>query len=129
MAMTQEHKDALARGRREARAIKSYLEALGSRRPGRPVTPDSLRQRIERLDMKIGAEKDPLRRVDLVQQKLDAAEALRRVAASADLDALEAGFVEYAQSYSDRKGITYAAWREAGVPASVLRKAGIGRGD
>ena len=129
MAMTQEHKDALARGRREARAIKSYLEALGSRRPGRPVTPDSLRQRIERLDMKIDAEKDPLRRVDLVQQKLDAAEALRRVAASADLDALEAGFVEHAQSYSDRKGITYAAWREAGVPASVLRKAGIGRGD
>jgi hypothetical protein len=128
MAMTQEHKDALAQGRREARAIKSYLEALGSRRPGRPVTPDSLRQRIERLDAKIETEKDPLRRVDLVQQRLDAAEALKRVSASADLDALEAGFIEYAESYSERKGITYAAWREAGVPASVLRKAGIGRG-
>ena len=129
MAMTQEHKDALAQGRREARAIKSYLEALGSRRPGRPVTPDSLRQRIERLDNKIAAEKDPLRRVDLVQQRLDAADVLKRVAASADLDALEAGFVDHASSYSDRKGITYAAWREAGVPASVLRKAGIGRSD
>ncbi len=128
MAMTQEHKDALAQGRREARAIKSYLEALGSRRPGRPVTPDSLRQRIERLDAKIEAEKDPLRRVDLVQQRLDAAEALKRVSASADLDALEAGFVEHAKSYSDRKGITYAAWREAGVPAAVLRQSGIGRG-
>ena len=128
MAMTQEHKDALAQGRREARAIKSYLEALGSRRPGRPVTPDSLRQRIERLDAKIATEKDPLRRVDLVQQRLDAADALKRVSASADLDALEAGFIEYADSYSERKGITYAAWREAGVPASVLRKAGIGRG-
>ncbi|HSF85838.1 MAG TPA: hypothetical protein VLG28_09320 [Acidimicrobiia bacterium] len=128
MAMTQEHKDALAQGRREARAIKSYLEALGSRRPGRPVTPDSLRQRIERLDTKIATEKDPLRRVDLVQQRLDAADAQKRVSASADLDALEAGFIEYAESYSERKGITYAAWREAGVPASVLRKAGIGRG-
>ena len=129
MTMTQEHKDALARGRREARAIKSYLEALGNRRPGRPVTPDSLRQRIERLEAKIDAETDPLRRVDLVQQRLDASEALKRVAASADLGALEEGFVEYASAYSERKGITYAAWREAGVPASVLRKAGIGRGD
>lgn len=129
MAMTQEHKDALARGRREARAIKSYLEALGSRRPGRPVTPESLRQRIERLESKIDAEKDPLRRVDLVQQRLDASEALKRVAASADLDELEKGFIEHAKGYSERKGITYAAWREAGVPAAVLRKASIGRGD
>jgi len=128
MTMTQEHKDALARGRREARAIKSYLEALGSRRPGRPVTPDSLRQRIERLETKIDAEADPLRRVDLVQQRLDAAESLKRVSASADLAALEGGFIEHARGYSERKGITHAAWREAGVPASVLRKAGVARG-
>lgn len=128
MSMTQEHKDALARGRREARAIKAYLEGLSSRRPGRPVTPESLAQRIERLEARIEAEKDPLKRVDLVQARLDAVEALQRVAAAADMSALEAGFVEHARSYSSRKGITYAAWREAGVPAAILRKAGIGRG-
>ncbi len=128
MAMTKEHKDALAQGRREAKAIKAYLEAIGSRRPGRPVTPDSLKQRIKRLEARIEAESDPLKRVDLVQQRLDAKDALRRLAASADMTALEEGFVAHAQSYSARKGISYQAWREAGVPAAVLRTAGIGRG-
>jgi hypothetical protein len=35
--------------------------------------------------------------------------------------------VEYAASYGARKGITYAAWREVGVPVSVLKAAGISR--
>jgi hypothetical protein len=129
MAMTQEHKDALARGRREARAIKAYLEALSSRRPGRPVTPESLTQRIERLEARIETETDPLKRVDLVQARIDATEALKRVAVAADMSALEAGFVEHAKGYSARKGISYNAWREAGVPAAVLRQAGIARSD
>ena len=30
--------------------------------------------------------------------------------------------------YAQRKGISYAAWRELGVPADVLKKAGISRG-
>ncbi len=127
MPMSKEHKDALARGRREARAIKAYLEALGNRRPGRPVTPESLQARIDRLDEKLAAETDPLKKVDLVQQRLDAVEALKRVEASADLDALEEGFIDHAKGYSERKGISYAAWREAGVPAGVLRKAGLSR--
>ena len=44
-----------------------------------------------------------------------------------DLDELEAGFVEHARSYSERKGISYSAWRETGVPAAALKKAGISR--
>ncbi len=127
MAMSQDHKDALARGRREARAIKAYLEALGSRRPGRPVTPESLQARVERLADKLATEQDPLKRVDLVQQRLDALDALKRVEASADLEALEQGFIHHAKGYSERKGISYAAWREAGVPAGVLKKASIAR--
>jgi hypothetical protein len=43
------------------------------------------------------------------------------------LKALEEGFIEAAKSYGERKGITYAAWRAAGVDANVLRKAGIPR--
>ena len=41
---------------------------------------------------------------------------------------LEAGFVRSAKAYGERKGISYAAWREQGVPAAVLRQAGITRG-
>jgi hypothetical protein len=44
-----------------------------------------------------------------------------------DLSALEAAFVKTAGAYSDRKGISYAAWRELGVPADVLKRANISR--
>ena len=32
-----------------------------------------------------------------------------------------------AKNYCERKGITYSTWREVGVPAEVLKKAGISR--
>jgi hypothetical protein len=37
--------------------------------------------------------------------------------------------VAAAGPYALRKGITYAAWREAGVDAGLLRRAGIRRGE
>lgn len=127
MPMSDEHKAALAQGRRESRAIKSYLQALGSRRPGRPVTADSVRKRIESIDERLAAEDDPLRALDLRQERLDAEATLKDVEAKEDIDELEKGFVETAKSYSQRKGISYAAWRQVGVPASVLKAAGIPR--
>ena len=127
MAMSAEHKAALAEGRRQAKSIKSYLDALGSRKPGRPITAESLGKRIESLSAKIENETDPLKRVDLVQQRLDAEDQLAGLADAVDFADLEAAFVSAAKAYSDRKGITYSAWREAGVPAEVLRKAGIPR--
>ncbi len=126
--MTQEHKDALAEGRRQSRAIKAYLEALDTpKRRGRPVTPETLQAKISDLDGKVRDESDPLRRVDLIQARLDAEEALGNVEATEDMEGLEAGFVEYGSAYSDRKGISYAAWREAGVPAPVLKAAAVKR--
>ena len=128
MAMSDEHKAALAEGRAQARAIKAYLEALGDRRPGRPVTVESLEAKLRRLDTKIEGEDDPLKRVGLVQERLDAERALERARSAADIEDLEAGFVAVAAPYSERKGISYAAWREIGVPAATLKKAGISRG-
>jgi hypothetical protein len=129
MPMSQEHKEALARGRRESRAIKKYLEALSTKRkPGRPVTPETLRKRISTLEERIAAEADPLKAVELRQERIEAEEALAQAEATEDLDALEIAFVEHARGYSERKNIGYAAWRESGVPAAVLKKAGISRG-
>lgn len=126
--MTQEHKDALAEGRRQSRAIKAYLEALDApKRRGRPVTPESLQTKIEDLSTRLRDESDPLRRVDLIQARLDAEEALDNLEVAENLEGLEAGFVEYGAAYSERKDISYAAWREAGVPASVLKDAGVKR--
>lgn len=127
MAMSAQHKAALAQGRREGRAVKQYLEALGSRRPGRPVTPERLRDKITALESRIGEEADPLKALEMRQERLDAEAALARAEATEDFAALEAAFIEHAQTYSERKGISYSAWRESGVAAGVLRSAGIPR--
>jgi hypothetical protein len=125
--MSEAHKEALAQGRRESRAVKAYLEALGAKRPGRPVTPDSVKKKLAALEEKLEGESDPLKRLDLVQAKLDAEDQLAEMSDEADFDALEKEFVGIAKSYSERKGITYSAWREVGVAAPVLKEAGIPR--
>jgi len=126
MAMTDDHKAALARGRTEAAAIKRYLQALDSRRPGRPVTLAGLQEKLDLLIRKIAEEDDALKKVDLVQMRLDTEQ---RIAGfeEVDFEMLESGFVRYARGYSERKGISYSAWREIGVPAPVLKQAGIPR--
>jgi succinyl-CoA synthetase alpha subunit len=49
--MTDEHKAALAQGRRESKAIKGYLLAISvPKRRGRPVTPETLEAKIEALE-------------------------------------------------------------------------------
>lgn len=125
MAMSQEHKDALAEGRQQARAIKAYLKAIESRRPGRPVTRESLEQRLSKVNVKIEGSEDPLKAVELIQKRLDIESALANLDEGVNLEELEAGFVTHASAYSERKGITYSAWREYGVPAATLRAAGV----
>jgi hypothetical protein len=125
VAMTQEHKDALAQGRAEARAIKAYLKALAARKPGRPVTRESLNKRLATVRKKLGVTDDVLRRVELIQSRLEIERALAEVDRAVDFANLEAGFVKHARSYSLRKGISYTAWREIGVPASALKSADI----
>lgn len=127
MPMSEEHKAALARGRRESRAVKAYLKAIENRRPGRPVTKESLGKKIKSLDSRIKEESDPVKRLDLVQERLDANESLKQVEARQDMDELEQAFVDIAKSYSERKGISYTAWREVGVPAATLKRADIPR--
>ena len=127
MPMSDEHKAALAQGRKESRAVKNYLEALAARKPGRPVTPERIKERIASIEAKIAAETDPLKALELRQARLDAEAALAKASATADMAAVESAFVECCRSYAERKGITYAAWREQGVPAAVLSKAGVPR--
>ena len=120
--MTEEHKAALAQGRRESAGIKAYLGSLQiTKKRGRRPTPE----RVDELQEQAAAEFDPLKRLELVQKRLDVEKQL--AAPTVDVEVLEDGFVEYAAQYGARKGITYPAWREVGVPASVLKAAGINR--
>jgi hypothetical protein len=41
------------------------------------------------------------------------------------LAVLERAFVQDAKHFSDRRGVSYAAWRDVGVPVDVLERAGI----
>jgi len=126
--MSQEHKDALAEGRQQGRAVRAYLDALErGRRRGRRLSRDELAERVTRLRDEIAAEPDAAKRLDLIQLRLDHEERLAATSDAPDIASLEASFVEAAGAYSQRKGISWTAWRELGVPAAVLKRAGVPR--
>ncbi len=126
--MSDEHKAALAEGRNQGRAVRRYLEALEAHKPkrGRRRTPDSIQKRLGKIDGEL-AGADPLKRLQLVQERIDLLAELDTAGSKVDLSELEQGFVDAAAAYSDRKGISYAAWRQLGVEAAVLKRAGISR--
>ncbi len=129
-SMSDEHKAALAEGREQGRVVRRYLEALESHRPkrGRKRTPETIAKRLNAIDERL-ANADPLSRLHLLQERMDLQQQLEgENGAGTDLAELEAEFVEVAGSYSQRKGITYEAWRAIGVEPRVLKAAGIGRG-
>jgi uncharacterized protein YicC (UPF0701 family) len=126
--MSAEHKAALAEGRAQGRAIREYLEALEAHKPkrGRKRTPDSIKKRLVKLEAEI-VESDPMKRVALIQERMDLEEELTTVDGGVDLSSLEQDFVKYEQEYSLSKGISYAAWREVGVSPATLNAAGVSR--
>ena len=127
--MTDQHKAALAEGRTEGRAVKNYLEALQQNRPkrGRRRTPDSIKKRLAAIDSSY-PEVSALQQLQLAQERMDLQQELETMGTKVDVSALESDFVKTASKYAERKGISYAAWRELGVSADVRKKAGISRG-
>ena len=127
--MSQEHKNALAVGREQGRAVRRYLEALEAHRPkrGRKRTPDSIKRRLGDIETKLETA-DPLTRLQLVQERMNLETELATKSEAVDIAALEEEFVAAAKEYGERKGISYGAWREAGIDAAVLKRAEIRRG-
>jgi hypothetical protein len=128
--MSDEHKAALAEGRNQGRSVRRYLDALEAHKPkrGRRRTPDSIQKRLGRIEVEL-ATADALKRLQLIQERLDLSAELDATKTVVDLGALEDAFVRDAKAYSARKGISYAAWRELGVEPAVLKQAGIKRSD
>jgi hypothetical protein len=126
--MSPSHKEALALGREQGRAVRRYLEALEAHRPkrGRKRTPESIQKQLGAIEARLGSA-DPLTRVQLIQERMNLQNELATKQTTVDMTALESGFVKAAKAYGERKGISYAAWREAGVDPAVLKKAGISR--
>jgi len=125
--MTLSHKLALKEGRERGQIVRHYLQAIESTKPrrGRPITPEGLRKSIEKIDADLATEKDPLRKLDLVQSKIKKQKDLEEIESPIDMVALETEFVRVAKDYNDSKELSPEAWLELGVPREVLRRAGI----
>ena len=126
--MSAAHKAALAEGRDQGRMVRRYLEALEANRPrrGRKVTAESMKKKLAAITQKLSGA-DPLTRLQLTQERMNLEKALSAGDQRVDLTQLEREFVKAARPYGARKGISYAAWREIGVDAAVLKRAGVRR--
>lgn len=124
--MSDEHKAALAVGRAEGKAVRAYLEALEQHRPkrGRKRTPESIGKRLEKISVEI-EEADPLKRLQLIQERIDLGVELEKMETIVDITALETEFVRVAADYASRKGISSQAFKELGVPTPIIKRAGI----
>lgn len=126
--MSDAHKEALALGRDEGRAIKDYLVAISmTPRRGRPVSVEGSQRKLALVQGQLQGRLNPLERLHLTQRKLDILDEIENVDVTIDIADLEERFIKAAPGYGRRKGLTWAAWRAAGVPASVLTRAGITR--
>ena len=127
--MSAAHKRALAEGRQSAAIVDRYLAALHVPKPrGRKVSLATLQQRLATAEADIKKTMGTAR-LFAAQQARDLRariDALGKTAA-ADIKKLEADFVRVAKRFSERRGIGYGAWRDAGVPAQTLQRAGVKR--
>jgi predicted HAD superfamily Cof-like phosphohydrolase len=108
--------------------VKRYLEML-DRQPRRGTTEADLaplRRQIETIEEHIMLTADPLARVHMHQQIFDLRAKLDQVEKEeGDFEQIEEDFIAQVAQWAQRKGVTYAALRAAGVPAQVLHRAGM----
>jgi hypothetical protein len=126
--VTDAHKEAMAAGRREAAVVNRYVRILGERK-GRQVRidTDDLKTRLAEAEARLHSARG-VERVVAAQEVRDLRAQLEAApAADSERAVLEQEFVRIAKRFSERRGITYGAWRDVGVPVEVLERAGISR--
>jgi hypothetical protein len=126
--MSADHKAKLAQGRHESRVVSRYLEAItaGKGKRGRKRTPESINMQIAKIDREFEAA-PAIRKLELTQKRADLISERDRLTVRVDLAGVEKEFVKVAKSYANRNGISYGTFRSVGVPAEVLKRAGVAR--
>jgi hypothetical protein len=126
--MSADHKAALAGGREAAKAVRAYLDALETSKPrrGRQRDPKTIQSRLGEIEQELTTA-SAFDRLHLLaeQERLQASQNI--LAEPVNLTELRKAFLANAKSYANAKGISYAAWRGAGVSAEDLKAAGIAR--
>ncbi len=79
------------------------------------------------IDEQIAETDSVLQRLQLIQLRHDLEAAADAEEDPREEERVRRAFVKVARAYGRSKGISYASWREIGVPAAVLREAGITR--
>jgi len=128
MAISKEQKAAMATGRTEARAVTTYLTSLNENKPkrGRKRTPDSIKKRLTDIEKAL-LDAPPIKVLGFIQEKSDLEAELQDLENKEVRKDTEDAFVKVAKEFGVRKGYSYQSWRSVGVPADVLKRAGIGR--
>lgn len=123
--VTPEHKAAMIQGRTETRVVRQYLEALEMKQSGgRRRSKESLQKKLATVEKDLESA-EAVGRLHLIQERINLQKAIEAAEQNLDIDELENDFIDIAASYSERKGVSYQAWREVGVPPKVLQAAGI----
>ena len=128
--MSQAHKDALAEGRRDAHAVRRYLEYLATKSDGRTArhnTPEVLQERVDAKQQELNKADGVLEEVKLKSELAELQDRLDKAVAEAsiDVDQLRRDFEHVAGRYSESHGINRKGWQAMGVPNDVLTNAGL----
>lgn len=125
--LTEQHKQQMRIGRQQSAAVRHYLQAIAT--VGGNVQDPAAQ--IERAKTKLSdlesgiPNSNPIERLKLTQEVLNLKGRISKLSALNEVTDAEGPFVECAKAFSDRFGITRAAWKAQGVPGEVLDKAGI----
>jgi len=123
------HKKALAEGRTMSASVDRYLAVVNApQRRGRKVSKATLTERLTEARVRAKSATG----VDRVLAAQAVRDLERRVAqldsaSGDDVKRLESDFVKLAKKFGEQRGISYGAWRDAGISAQVLKRAGIPR--
>lgn len=128
--ISPEHRQAIAEGRTQNTAVSDYLEAIDAAQPkrGRQRTADTVAGQLAATEQELAeGGHSALDRLNLFAKIESLTEELAAFDTRVDPKTLEPAFVEHAAAYGKRKGISFNAWRRAGVSPAVLNAAGIHR--
>ena len=125
--LTEEEKAKRKESRKQTVAVRRFLEGVESNTSHRRGPRKDPKKLLEATLAQLDGEMDRLRRLVLIQQRMNLEETLASTQHEPKLEELEKGFVECAKGYSEKNGISYAAWREMGVSAKTLQASGMHR--
>ena len=110
-----------------AAIIGRYLDLVAlPKKPRGRRTPEYLQKRVTQLnELLASGDYGGVARVEMIQERMECERDLAHATDTSELEEAEKGFIEHAAPWAQRKGISRRALREAGVPASVLKEAGI----